>query len=523
MGRDNDLDARESDLDARENDLDTCLLGRFPGPVAPDWLLRWLDDGLGGVLLFAGNITGPGQLRDLVATLREHKPDVLVAVDEEGGIVTRLEAGTGSSFPGNASLGAIADLSITRRVAASIGTMLAAAGINLDLAPVADVDSNPASPVIGVRSFGSDPGLVAAHTAAFVAGLQSLGVAACAKHWPGHGRASADSHLELPVVPASLADLRDSDLLPFAAAIEAGVRAIMTAHVVYPAVDSQPATLSATWLGEVLRRDLGFDGVIITDALEMAAIGDGAERSDGAVRALAAGADLLCLPASQDAQEHARAALADALTSGVLPVRRVAEAAARVRALAAWARPGRGADPDLALGEIAAARALLIEGVPGPLQAAPFVADAGGRMSMQLDDTAASLLGVLGQRMPGTEGIRIASAAKDTGTVVRDVLTGAIGRPLVVAVSDAHRKPWQADILAGLLAARPDAIVVGTGTTHDRGLAGNAYIGTRGAGRVNLVAAADVLAGRERPVQDEDYLAASAHPQPPEDRHAHDV
>ena len=165
-------------------ELDGCLLARFPGTQPPDWLRRWLDDGLGGVLLFATNITGPVQLRALTAALREHNPAVLVAADEEGGIVTRVEARTGSSYPGNAALGAAGDPGLTRRVAASIGAMLAAGGINLDLAPVADIDSNPANPIIGVRSFGSDPGMVAAHTAVFVEGIQSHLVAACASTSP---------------------------------------------------------------------------------------------------------------------------------------------------------------------------------------------------------------------------------------------------------------------------------------------------------------------------------------------------
>jgi beta-N-acetylhexosaminidase len=123
------------------SDLDTCLLARFPGPRVPGWLRRWLDDGLGGVLLFAENITGPGQLRDLVAELRSHQPGVLIAADEEGGDVTRIEARAGSSYPGHAALGAIGDPALTQQVAASLGAMLARAGVNLALAPVADLGS----------------------------------------------------------------------------------------------------------------------------------------------------------------------------------------------------------------------------------------------------------------------------------------------------------------------------------------------------------------------------------------------
>ena len=489
-----------------------CLLARFDGTEPPDWLRRWLDRGLAGVLLFAGNITGQDQLRSLTAQLREHNPDVLIAADEEGGIVTRVEAASGSSYPGNAALGAVDDPDLTRRVAASIGALLAGGGINLNLAPVADVDANPAGPVIGVRSFGADPARVAAHTAAFVTGLQhDAGVAACAKHFPGHGRAGTDSHLELPVVDATLAELRAADLLPFRAAIEAGLKSVLTAHVLFPAIDDVPATLSTRLLRGVLRDELGFDGVIVTDALGMAAIGDGAGSAAGAVAALRAGADLLCLPAEEAAQWRARGALTEAIATGELSEGRVTEAAARISTLASWAAsPDRAAfpdragspdragdrppDPDLELGLEAAARALLVDGVRVPLGQPPLVLDAGGRMSVQLEDQAASLFGVLRGLLPGTTGARITGPDDLAG--LEQQIGAAAGRPLVVVVRDAHRQQWQRDLLRTALRLRPDALVVGTGTTHDRDLAGRAYLGTRGASRASLLAAASLLAGR---------------------------
>jgi beta-N-acetylhexosaminidase len=476
------------------NGVDGCLLARFDGPALPSWLSRWLDAGLAGVVLFAGNITGPGQLRSLVAQLREHNPDVLIAVDEEGGIVTRLEAATGSSYPGNGALGAVDDVSLTGQIARSIGAMLAASGVSLDLAPVADTDVLAASPVIGVRSFGADPALVAAHTSAFVTGVQASTVAACAKHFPGHGRSAADSHLELPVVTATLPELRATDLVPFGAAAAAGVKSMMTAHIVYPAIDSLPATLSPRILGGVLRAELGFDGVIITDALDMAAIGDGQERADGAVAALAAGADLLCLPAAPEAQRRAADTLAAATANGELSRQRVADAAARVATLARWAKPAPAAAVDSELGAAAARRALLADGAVAPLAAAPFVLDAGGRMSAELADSAGSLLGVLRARLPETDGVRLTGPSAPAW--LDGQLAAAAGRPLVVVVRDAHRHEWQRELLGRVLAVRPDALVVGTGTVHDRALAGAAYLGTRGASRISLTAAADLLAGR---------------------------
>jgi beta-N-acetylhexosaminidase len=467
------------------------MLARFHGTTPPDWLRRWLDEGLGGVLLFAANIAGPEQLCALTADMRTHNPDVLIAADEEGGIVTRVEARTGSSYPGNAALGAVDDTGLTRRVAASIGAMLAEGGVNLDVAPAADIDSNPANPIIGVRSFGADPGRVAAHTAAFVDGIQSHLVAACAKHFPGHGRADTDSHVVLPVVGASLQQLHDTDLVPFRAAIGAGVRSVMTAHVVFPEIDTVPATISRRFLAGLLREELGFDGVIITDALEMAAIGDSEASAEGAVAALAAGADLLCLPGEWAAQRHARDTLASAVRRGVVPRARVEESAARVRALAAWARASPVSAPEPAVGAEAAARALLVQTARLPLADLPYVIDAGGRMSGALDDTAASLLGVLRSRAPGVDGIRLTEPPADLDAII----ARAHGRPLLLAVCDAHRRPWQRDLMSGVLARRPGTLVVGTGTTRDAALADGNYLGTRGSGRANLEAVADVLLG----------------------------
>ncbi|GAB3897403.1 hypothetical protein GCM10027612_53560 [Microbispora bryophytorum subsp. camponoti] len=285
----------------------------FEGTEPPDWLRRALGEGLGGVVLFARNIArnvarnnardvardnACGSVAALAADLRRERPDVVVAVDEEGGAVTRLEAATGSSWPGNLALGVAGDESLTRRVARQIGRMVAAAGITLDYAPVVDVNADPRNPVIGVRSFGSDPEEVGRHGAAWIEGLQSAGVAACAKHFPGHGDTVTDSHLALPAVPASREVIERRDLPPFRAAIAAGVRAVMCGHLLVPAVDALPATLSRAVLTGLLREELGFDGLVVTDAIEMRAVAALHEPGEIAVRALAAGADAICVGVS---------------------------------------------------------------------------------------------------------------------------------------------------------------------------------------------------------------------------------
>ena len=266
-----------------------CIFPSFPGYQAPGWALRRIEGGLGGICLFAYNVHDRGQLSELTASLRSGRPDLLIGIDEEGGDVTRLEVDRGSSYPGNGALGVVDDEELTEDVAAAIGADLAAVGVNLDFAPVADVNVNPANPVIGIRSFGTSSELVARHVAAFVTGLQSQGVAACAKHFPGHGSTEQDSHLVLPVVTG---DFRDG-LLPFRAAIEAGVQTIMTAHVRVPELDDMPATVSRSVVHDLLRVELGYKGLVIADALEMKGLSESVGIERGAVLSLAAGVDAL--------------------------------------------------------------------------------------------------------------------------------------------------------------------------------------------------------------------------------------
>src|SRR3954466_8836825 len=175
----------------------------FVGTTAPDWVRRWLAEGLGGVALFARNVASPAQVAALTAQLRAERSDVIVAIDEEAGDVTRFESRQGSSRPGKVALGAIDDPGLTEVVARDPGCELANAGITLDYAPDADVNSNPDNPVIGVRAFGAEPELVARHSAGWITGLQRAGVAACAKHFPGHGDTSVDSHHAVPVIARS--------------------------------------------------------------------------------------------------------------------------------------------------------------------------------------------------------------------------------------------------------------------------------------------------------------------------------
>ncbi|MFI6598479.1 glycoside hydrolase family 3 N-terminal domain-containing protein [Nonomuraea sp. NPDC050536] len=310
-----------------------CLMAGVPGTSLPAGLL----DFCGGLILFTRNVASAHQVRELTAAARAARPDVLIAIDAEGGPgghlrALRSAADSPEGLPGrmgNRALGRADDVALTRRAGAEIGAELAGLGINVDFAPCADLDSRADNPIIGARSFGADPALVARHVVAFASGLESQGVAACAKHFPGHGDTSADSHLELPV-----ASLTPQDLVPFRAAADTGVPMMMSAHVSYPAVDAAPATLSRTVLTRLLREDVGFGGVLVTDALEMRAISDLHGFAEAAVLALAAGADLVLIAVGDADVAAVNDAVVAAVESRRLPLSRLEEAAARVTALA---------------------------------------------------------------------------------------------------------------------------------------------------------------------------------------------
>ncbi|GIH66928.1 glycoside hydrolase family 3 protein [Microbispora siamensis] len=482
---------------------DTVLLPGFTGTTAPDWVRRRLAGGLAGVVLFSRNVDTPAQLAALTSALRAENPEILIGIDEEAGEVTRLEARTGSSRPGNYALGVVDDVELTERVARDIGWDLRAAGVNIDFAPAADVNSNPDNPVIGLRSFGADPLLVARHTAAWIRGLQSTGVAACAKHFPGHGDTSVDSHHGVPRVTVSREELAEVELWPFRVAIAEGVRSIMTGHLLVTAYDEDlPATLSPRVLTGLLREELGFEGLIVTDGIEMAAVSGRYGLGGASAMAVAAGADAVCVGgenADEATHEHIRDAVADAVTEGRLSEERLADAAARVRALTAWQMQAPPLDDRQdEIGLVAARRALRVtrHGADGvlPLAAAPHVVELAPETNLAIDKGMPWGAGEpLSKLLPGTTVARLRQPDVHNG-VAGTVLSQAADRPLVIVVRDAHRHPWQTDLLERLLAARPDGVVIEMGLPGRTDL-GAVHIATHGAARVCGQAAAEVLAG----------------------------
>jgi beta-N-acetylhexosaminidase len=496
---------------------DAVLVPPFPGRSAPRWLLRALENGLCGVTLYGPNVAGPEQLSGLTAALRAAAPEPVIAIDEEGGDVTRLAHLTGSPYPGNAALGAVDDVALTRAVYRALGTDLAAVGINVDLAPSVDVNAAAGNPVIGTRAFGDRTALVSRHAAAAVDGLQSAGVAACAKHFPGHGSTRSDTHRVLASVAGGLARVRERDLPPFAAAIAAGAAAVMPGHLrVAGLTGGEPATQSAAALEGLLRGELGFTGVIISDALEMRAVSDRGGVPAAAVRAAAAGVDLLCLGRDQDEEEYlaVRAALAAAVTGGELPVSRLEEAAARVARLRAAlatgalpgagpgarglpvpgaladgpaAGPGNGAGDRDGIGLAAARRALRVSGSPGTVTD-PLVIEVAPPGNI----AAGSVPWGLAPWLPAGSVVRVPAGGEWADQRVSQALGRAAGRSVIAVVRDAHRDPGAQAVITRLLAARPDAIVVEMGLPVWRPPA-RAYLATYGASRTSGQAAAEML------------------------------
>jgi beta-N-acetylhexosaminidase len=413
----------------------------FAGTSLDPGTHRLLAEGLGGVCLFGSNTAdGPEALQELVGAVHDAASQpVVVAVDEEGGDVTRLHAATGSPHPGAAVIGAVDDLAWTGAVAREIGSELAALGISMTLGPVADLNSEPDNPVIGIRSMGTDPGRVAAHVAAWVEGLQQCGVSACAKHFPGHGDTRQDSHLEAATLGVDLATLHRRELVPFTAAVQAGADAVMTGHLVVPALDAErPASLSPA-AHALLRTELHFAGAVVTDALDMAGVCAGRGIAEAAVQALVAGADLLCLgqATGEDTVRAVQDAVVAAVHAGRLTQDRLTEAAGRVDVL----HRDRAPLPLDSAGERLARhagvlrRALVVEGEIGSLE---------GALCLTVVTEPSVAVGAVPWGLPADLVVTSPDLRAD------ELVAGAAGRPVVLQVRDGHRHPAVSQLVDAL-------------------------------------------------------------------------
>lgn len=323
-------------LSLREK-IGQLLLCGLPGPHLTESLKDFVrSNPVGGIIYFARNVENPGQVAQLTQQLQTTASEadqlpLFISIDQEGGMVARIAEGI-TLFPGNMAIAAAGSVSDAYEAALASGKELSALGINLNFAPVLDVNNNPLNPVIGVRSFGESPQLVAEYGASAVRGFQKAGVSACAKHFPGHGDTAADSHLDLPIVPHDLTRMKQLELVPFIRAIEEGVDFIMSAHIYFPALESEkkPATLSASVLTGLLREQLGYEGVIMTDCMEMHAIVDTYGTVEASVMALEAGADLVLISHTHELLTGAYEAIEAAVAAGRLSEERINESVRRL-------------------------------------------------------------------------------------------------------------------------------------------------------------------------------------------------
>ncbi|MGZ3641406.1 MAG: glycoside hydrolase family 3 protein [Candidatus Limnocylindrales bacterium] len=459
-------------------------------------LPAWLRDRLGsapaaGVTIFRyANVEAPAQLRELTDALQAAAPasgpPLLIAADQEGGQLLGL--GTGSTpFAGNMALGAAGDPALTERVARAIGTECRALGVNVDYAPVCDLATNPANPGLGVRAFGSEPARVAEHAAAFVRGLQAAGVAATLKHFPGKGEAAVDTHHELGLVTHDRARFETVELVPFRAALAAGARVVMSGHFAAPGlsgVPGLPGTLSREVMDRLLRAELGFQGVAISDALDMKALAQGPLQVLDVLAGLRAGLDVLLCTPDLAAQTQVEEGLVHAVRRQLLEEAGLRTSLARVAALRGWLA-GAGAQPDLEAVGCAAHRALAREVAARSIT---LVRDDAALLPLQL--TEAQRIAVIMPRprdlTPADTSVfeapRLAAAIRAHHPRVDEFVTGqpptdeevaalreqAAGYDLlVVGTISASLDPAQADLVHQLLASGVPLITVALRTPFD--------------------------------------------------------
>ena len=467
--------------------IDQAILAHFSpgfgGTKVPDWLKRWLQAGLGGVTLFSSNTPSLEQTVDLVQEIRSYSPKVIISIDEEGGDVTRLFVKDGSPFPSPALLGRCDDLSLTYNSYLELGQVLHEVGVDISFAPVVDVATADKNPIIGVRSFGNDFRKVAFQSAAAVRGFHDAGVCACIKHFPGHGGVEEDSHHHLPTLNGTLADLEKSHLYPFIESIAAGAQAIMVGHIILPSIDQEnPASCSRLVISDYLKKKLGFTGLVVTDALDMGALGGPKKIADSATRAMKAGADLLCFSGLYDQSEFVSSsfeAIKNAITDGSINLEGLLSNGER---LSDW-RPDAptAMHRSTELSRVALAGRMEVSGDVSIHE--PLV----HLVEMSADPTIAAGYVAWGMRRSLTHrGVKVKLETSDV------MLKDGKNSQMIVAFRDAYRDKKLLQSLNRLEQLYPDAIFIDMGWPT-REFAPRNYIRTFGSGSINSDVAVDIL------------------------------
>ena len=481
----------------------------FDGTTAPPHILAWLASGrIGGIYLFARNVESPAQVKRMLDRCHAAaKHPLLVGIDQEGGIVARLRAGFSES-PGAMALAAGGDPALAQEIAAMMGSELAALGINWNFAPVADISHNPDNPSVGTRSCGADPALVSEFVTAQIRGLQSAGIAATVKHFPGLGNTRIDTHDALAKVPGSLDYLYQQDLVPFQKAIQAGVACVMTTHVLFEELDSRhPTTLSPVVLRQLLRGRLGYSGAVCSDCMEMNAITDAWGAGESAVLAVLAGVDMPLFSHRRANQEAAYQAILAAAESGRIPRARIDEALARIQALKQqFALPS---PPSLSVIQSSAHRALAQKAAragtallkrsadfPLPPSAQPLCIEFGTHIISDAVESGsrAGFSTYLRQRLPAAE-CHIIDPAAASPADIRALIRGRDA--VIIATRSAHLQPAQAQLAQAAIDHAPSALLVCLRNPYDAGTlsAADSILCTHSDSQPSLHAAVDAICG----------------------------
>ena len=505
--------------------LPTETIGRmltvgFEGLEPPPHILEWLADGrIGGVILFARNVASPAQLAELTQACHEAAPHpILIAIDQEGGTVARLREGF-TEAPGAMALGATGSEPFAEQVAGVLGAEMRALGINWNFAPVLDLahPSNMHNPSVGVRTFGDVPETVARFGVAQVRGYQGAGVAATAKHFPGKVQSPVDPHVDLPTVENTLEAMRTTDLVPFRAAIQAGIAAVMIAHVRFRALDTEhPSTLSRAVITGLLRKELGFGGVIVTDCMEMGAVTRRYSPAQSALLAAQAGADVILFSHTRERQEEAYNALVEAARNGQLSAEAIQAAAQRVQALAERYAIGeppaldRINTPEHRAITLRAARAGVVQ-----LHAEDHV------LPLRPDDTRtvaliefvshlesgileqggqSGLATLLHERLSRLQSVLLAPRDPAPADLARADELAAHADVLIVATRSAHLSPRQQELAAEWLKRAPHSVLLCLRNPYDAGvLQAGTVLCTLGDSAPSLQAAVETLLGDVQP------------------------
>ncbi len=494
-----------------EQKIGQMLMVGFDGYTAPDYILDWLAQGkISGVILFARNVQTPEQVARLTQSLHQAaKTPILISIDQEGGTVARLRSGFTES-PGAMALAAGGSEEMAEAMAAVLAAEMRALGINWDYAPVVDITHDTRNSSVGTRSLGTDAALVSRLAVAQVRGYQKMGVAACAKHFPGLGNTPVDTHHALAVISEPVDYLYEHDLIPFRATVEAGIDSVMVCHVKFAALDSEyPATLSPAVTTRLLRDEIGFTGLATTDCMEMKAIAGNYGAGESAVLSALAGMDMILFSHTRRMQEEVYAALLDAAKSGRLPMSRVDEAVERVQkfktryAITDAPNLNRIRQPEHLATAQKAARAgvVLVQGELTPLDvsqkivlvefASVFDSDAFGT------ETKTNFGGLLRQSLPQVEHIAFYPPDYE-GNAVEAVEQADV---LLLASRSAHLNPKQLEIANDLLKRAKFSIVLCLRNPYDVDVIQGAdvIVCTCGDSTPSLQAALDALMGKFTP------------------------